>query len=84
MKPVCIVVGNVVIDGDVCLIDKYRSDMDVAIFIDWDRNSANFIGKGMFFCNQFNLNMPIKIMLLWIWHITILRKTHVYLTGVLK
>ncbi|MGH1904973.1 hypothetical protein [Acinetobacter baumannii] len=84
MKAVCTVVGNVVFDGDVIFINAKKFDMTHAIFLDYGKNSANFIGKGALFCNRFNFDLSFKLMFLWIWHIVILRKSHVYLTKALK
>lgn len=85
MKAVCIIASdNVVIDGDVCFINHKKSNMEYAMFCDFSKNSVTFKGKGYFYCNTFSKELGFKLAALWFWHMVVLRKSHVYLTGVLK
>ena len=85
MKALCVVASkNVVINGDVCFINYKKSPMKYALLCDGENGALTFAGKGLFVGCELNRHMPIKVMALWIWHMIVLRKKDVYLTGVLK
>lgn len=85
MKAVCIIASsNVVIDGDVIFINREKSSMECPIYCDWTHNNVRFTGKGLFFANTFSSELKPKLMILWFWHLVVLRKSHVYLVGVNK
>lgn len=85
MKAVCIIASsNVVVDGDVIFINREKSSMECAIYCDWTNNNVMFTEKGLFFANTFSSKLKPKLMILWFWHMVILRKTHVHLVGVNK
>lgn len=85
MKAVCIIASeNVVIDGDVIFINHKKSNMEYAMFCDFAKNNVRFIGKGALYCNTFGHHLGFKLGLLWLWHMVILRKSHVYLVGAIK
>ena len=79
MKAVCTIVNDgVVINGDVVfckLQNVYAWSMD---------GRSNIKIENSFFCNHYSKKMPIKLKSLWFWHMVLLRKSHVYLTGALK
>ena len=82
MRAVCIIASdNVVIDGDVVFTNKSKSSMDCAIFCDSTYNSVRFTENATICASAFSLSLPPKLMLLWLWHMVVLRKSHVYLTG---
>ena len=79
MKAVCIISSDgVVIDGDVvfCKLQNVYS------FLIEDKRSITI--KNTSFYNKYVKKMPLKIKALWFWHMVVLRKSHVYLTGVMR
>lgn len=86
MKAVCIIASdNVVIDGDVIFLNQYKFGSEIAVFVPVEVKSFRVDNKGL---EIYSYGLPpkkgIRLKLLWIWHMVILRKSHVYLTGVLK
>ena len=83
MKALCVVASKqVVIDGDVVFSSGLTGhDYDAMIYCP-NGNIPEFINSGFTYysCrpNGFKLNA------LWFWHMIVLRKKAVYLTGVLK
>lgn len=67
--------GNVSIDGDVVFCKL----PDVCAFVvGYNRNIV--IKNTLVYSNYYKM-MPLKIKFLWFWHMVVLRKSHVYLTG---
>lgn len=86
VKPVCLIASdNVVIDGDIVFhkgdFGRYLGDFTHAIRAE---NKSNMIIKNCLIATQFPKKSSLKVKMLWFWHMVILRKSHVYLTGVLK
>lgn len=85
MKAVCIISSkNVVIDGDVVFHIRDKSKLEAGIFIDFAKNNLTFKGNGFLYIQSYHWKMGFKLSLLWFWHMVLLRKSHVYLTGVLR
>ena len=86
MKAVCIIASdNVVIDGDVVFVDQFKFGSDICVYLPPGIKSFDVTSNGLVIypygkCPSDNF----KLKLLWFWHMVILRKSHVYLTGVLK
>lgn len=80
MKAVCVIASEgAVIDGDVVF---YKSDIfDCAVKSNF---GVKFTENKSWFAVEFTKCMPIKVKILWFWHMIVLRKSHVYLTGVLR
>jgi hypothetical protein len=86
MRSVCFIASdNVVIDGDVVFIDQDKFGSDICVYIPTEiklfrctKNGLHIFPYGK--CPQGNL----KLKALWFWHMVILRKSHVYLTGIMK
>ena len=79
MKSGCIIASdNVVIDGDVVfcnLLDVYTFAVE---------GKQNITIKNTSFYSKYTNRMPLKIKAFWFWHMVVLRKSHVYLTGVFR
>jgi len=86
MKSVCIIASdNVVIDGDVIFLNQYKFGSEIAVFVPVEVKNLRFSNKGLIvFFNGERPSIGLRLKLLWLWHMVILRKSHVYLTGVLK
>ncbi len=86
MKAVCIIASdNVVIDGDVVFVDQYKFESEIVVYLPHSIKNFQLTKRGL---KIFAYGLPpkkgIKLKLLWFWHMVVLRKSHVYLTGVLK
>lgn len=83
MKAVCIIASdNVVIDGDVVFNKPDESGTIFAYYV--DRTVNNLTIENSCFAVRWSKHLGFKLSILWFWHMVILRKSHVYLTGVLK
>lgn len=85
-KPQCIVVGdNVIIDGDLSFTRNNFGEF-VGDFTHWyEATGCN----NLTITNCYHTSIPpklkqFKLWFLWFWHMNILRKDAVYLTGVLR
>lgn len=79
MKAVCIIASdNVVIDGDV-IFCKLQG-----VYLYHVGGVKNVLIKNSLIYSSYYKNMPLKIKALWFWHMVVLKKSHVYLTGVRK
>ena len=83
MKALCIIASKkIVIDGDVAFSNGVTGHGYNAIIYGPNGNTTEFTDAGFTYysCrpNGFKLNF------LWFWHMIVLRKKAVYLTGVLK
>lgn len=85
MKAVCIIASdNVVIDGDVIFVDQFKFGSDICVYLPPEIKNFN-ISNGLVICPYGKCpSDSFKLKLLWFWHMVILRKSHVYLTGVLR
>lgn len=84
MKAVCIIASdNVVIDGDVVFIDQEKFGSETVIYLPHSIKNFSVTPSGLHVCAY---GLPpkkgLKLKMLWFWHMVILRKSHVYLTGV--
>lgn len=85
-KAVCIVASdNVVIDGDVVFLDQHKFGSEIVVYLPSSISHYECTERGLLI---FAYGLPpkknLKLKLLWFWHMVILRKSHVYLTGVLR
>ncbi len=90
MKAVCIIASpGAKIDGDVVFLDVDKFGSYTAIYMN-QPNYADCSKNGLqIYCRHigYGWNLKganLKIKALWFWHMILLRKSHVYLTGVLK
>lgn len=90
MKAVCIIASpGAVFDGDVIFMDTKKFGSNIAIYC-MAPNSGHCTKAGLqiYVNNGSGSSWPKrakpKIIALWFWHMVILRKSHVYLTGALK
>lgn len=82
MKAICIIASdNVVIDGDVIFNKPESSGLDYTIYTEYE---VKFTEKCSIFTTEFRHELPLKVKLLWFWHMVVLQKSHVYLTGALR
>ena len=85
-KPLCFIVGdNVEINGDVAFT-RHNFNEYVGDFTHWFY-ANNVKNLSITNCCHTSIRPPInnfKLWYLWFWHMTILRKDAVYLTGVLR
>lgn len=87
MKAVCIIASdNVVIDGDVVFINQEKFGSETVVYLPHSIKNFQVTPKGL---EIYAYGLPpkkggLKLKLLWFWHMVILRKTHIYLTGVNK
>ncbi|EZQ12166.1 hypothetical protein [Acinetobacter sp. Ver3] len=86
MKSVCIIASdNVVIDGDVVFIDQEKFGSEIVVYLPLGIENFKIIQRGL---HVFAYGLPpkkgLKLKLLWFWHMVVLRKSHVYLTGALR
>lgn len=82
IKAVCIIASdNVVIDGDVVFNKSYLSGLNCS----WQApvGIKNLTIKNTWTVDSWSGRIGFKLSLLWFWHMVILRKSHVYLTGVI-
>lgn len=78
MKAVCIIASdNVVIDGDIVFCKS------IGVCAWYYRGEKNITYRNAIVFRSFP-SRSVKLMALWFWHMVVLRKSHVYLTGVLK
>ena len=83
MKSVCIIASdNVVIDGDVVFNRSDKSGTELAYLV--DIHLVNLTITNCLMANQWDKSFRFKLSLLWFWHMVVLRKSHVYLTGALR
>ena len=84
VKPICHLGNNVVIDGDVIFtrdpVGMYIGDFTHVYKVNGMNVTIMNTIQG---CRVSNFK-PLKLKILWFWHMVILRKSHVYLTGVNK
>ncbi|QNW94347.1 hypothetical protein IC800_15610 [Acinetobacter seifertii] len=85
MKAVAVICSpECIVDGDLIFIDVKKFRSSTAVLIE-SPNSMVCTKRGLQIHAKFNhKEMNIKVMLLWFWHMVILRKSHVYLTKALK
>jgi len=88
MKAVCIIASdNVVVNGDVVFNIQKKSGLDYSYKIH-DVNNIFIINtvttNRIPWIKAIKPSTRIYLCSLWFWHMVILRKSHVYLTGVLK
>lgn len=86
MKSVCIIASdNVVIDGDVVFIDQDKFGSEIVVYLPHGIKDFQITTRGL---GIYAYGLPpkkgLKLKMLWFWHMVILRKSHVYLTGVNK
>ena len=82
IKAVCIIASdNVVIDGDVVFNKSHLSGLNYS----WQApvGIKNLTIKNTWTVDSWSRRIGFKLSLLWFWHMVILRKSHVYLTGVI-
>lgn len=85
ISSVCVVASdNVVFDGDLVLINPHACSLEFGIHIPFDKRNVIFTEKGARLVLRPNLKMGFKVGVLWLWHMVVLRKSHVYLTGALR
>lgn len=86
MKAVCTIASdNVVIDGDVVFIDQFKFGSDVCVYLPQEIKKFEITKNGLtIFPYGKCPSDSFKLKLLWFWHMVVLRKSHVYLTGVLR
>lgn len=83
MKAVCIIASdNVVIDGDVVFNKPEISGTQFAYSV--GNPIKNLTIQNSIFATKWHKSFGIKLSILWFWHIVVLRKSHVYLTGILR
>ena len=81
----CIVVGdNVTFDGDVSFSRKNNPFFKRVVFIPPTSRNIVFTTRGLLYVTAPRIKDGAKILALWFWHMVVLRKSHVYLTGVLR
>ena len=82
VKFVCIIASdNVVINGDVIFNKPHKSGMKWV----WRATGVqNITIMNTYNIEKYTTRIGLKLSLLWFWHMVVLRKTHVYLTGVLR
>ena len=84
VKPICHAGNNVVIDGDV-IFTRHPVGLYVGDFTHiYKVNGMNITIMNTIQGCKLSHFKPLRIKMLWIWHMVILRKSHVYLTGVNK
>lgn len=85
-KSICIIASdNVVIDGDVIFVDQYKFGSETLVKLPVGIKNFRVGGSGLrIYSGGCCPNDSLKLGLLWFWHMFILRKSHVYLTGVLR
>lgn len=84
-KSMCIVVGdNVTFDGDVSFSRKNNHFFERVVFIPHTSRNIVFNTRGLLYVTAPRIKDGAKILALWFWHMVVLRKSHVYLTGVLR
>ena len=86
MKSVCFIASdNVIIDGDVVFIDQDKFGSEIVVYLPHSIKDFQITPRGL---SIYAYGLPpkngIKLKMLWFWHMVILRKSHVYLTGVNK
>ena len=86
MKAVCIIASdNVVIDGDVVFIDQDKFGSEIVVYMPPSIKNFRITQRGLYVCAYGSPpKKGIKLKLFWFWHMVILRKSHVYLAGVLR
>lgn len=83
MKSVCVIASdNVVIDGDVVFNKPHKSNLEYS----WQAPSGikNITIRNTWTVHWWDRSIGFKLSLFWFWHMVVLRKSHVYLTGILK
>lgn len=82
MKAICIIASdNVVVDGDV-VFNPEDSGFDTVLYS--SHKNLKITRRGFMCVRSFKGCDSLKLKFLWFWHMVILRKSHVYLTGLLK
>lgn len=81
IKPMCMVSSNSKTNGDVLMMTK-KSPFTHFIYI--SEKTENVEITNTFFISKLHNDLPLYIKFLWVFHIFILRKTHVHLVGVLR
>lgn len=90
MKAVCIIASEgAVIDGDVVFMDTKKFGSDIAVYC--EAPNRGYVTKAglQIYVNDGSRSLrpkgaKPKIIAIWFWHMVVLRKSHVYLTGVLR
>lgn len=83
MKAICIIAGdNVLIDGDVIFNKPEKSRAVFTYYVNHPVNNLTI--KNTWCTDRWNKHLGFKLSVLWFWHMVVLRKSHVYFTGVLK
>ena len=83
MRAVCVIASdNVVIDGDVIFNKPNLSSLEYS----WQAPTGikNATINNTWTVHAWSKKIGFKLSLLWFWHMVVLRKTHVYLTGISK
>lgn len=77
--PMCILAGNnIYVNGDVAFAKKPFTNVYLVT------GTQNIYVNNSVFCNKTPKIKDFKLWCLWVWHMNILRKDCVYLTGVLR
>lgn len=86
MKAVCIIASdNVVIDGDVVFVDQEKFGSEIVVYLPPNIKHFQITPRGLcIYAYGLPPKKGLKLKLLWFWHMVILRKSHVYFTGILK
>jgi hypothetical protein len=78
MKAVCIIASdNVLVDGDVVFCKLKIPGWHI-------ESKKNITICNCWLLKKFSKKMPMRLKMLWFWHMVVLRKSHVYLVGVMK
>lgn len=83
VKPMCIVCDGATVDGDVAF-SKYSLGGYVGDFTHFWKFGNHGTLKNTYSAIERPPIKHFKIFMLWVWHMDILKKEHVYLTGVNK
>ena len=75
---------NAIADGDVIFLNKNKLQGFHNVLYVPNGNVLHCTGNGLLISHKPNKEFSLKLLLLWFWHMVILRKSHVYLTGVNK
>ena len=75
---------EVTADGDVIFLNKKKVQIfDNVVYIP-NGNILHCTQNGLLIVYKPNRKLSLKLLLLWFWHMVVLGKSHVYLTGVNK
>lgn len=80
MKAICIISSdNVVIDGDVIFNKPNKSGAKFGWMV--DQGVCNLTIKNSWNVEVYSRRLGFRLSVLWFWHMMVLQKSHVYLTG---